>query len=814
MGIFRGRNKKDSGTESVSMAEHKKKRRLSPLGRATQARPWILWGGIVCLAASAVLSSFYSVLRTNAKKSARDPIETYENIDWLYQNTFLLYRDLHNHVNQQQADYAGIFLQADEPYKWMTSREIMGNELLWNILCSEEYFEEGEQTQDYAFSQEEIDALKELTEDEFHQIRSEVLEIENNFQILEYTFSGLNSNFDYIIKDHKTGKYVTNMAESELDRLDQDKAFLLSFCFDENGNVSIGDQIYGSDENQIRKYANEIIRKNSFYHMLENNITYFSRYGNLKKPADFTVTYAISRDALENSQAGNFVLRSMRIEDEYYVYEYTEHYIHPANPYIYAGAGGILMLCMTAAFLLGCFLPVLKNTRPYQSEKICALPFEILFFAGCILFSMGGMIIEFIALVAEGTATNALIEYMGTGVDAALFLTGAGNLLLLSLYFFGWWWLGICARAIPGLGLRKYIREKSLIYRFFPFIKSRFIRAWRRIEHMDLTRNAHWAILKIVLINAVVLFLISSLWIGGAALTIVYSVLLYLVLRKYISDLQKKYRILLKAVDEMAEGNLNVTINEDLGVFEPFKPQVIKIQSGFRKVVEEEVKSQRMKAELITNVSHDLKTPLTAIITYVNLLKTENITEEQRREYLDTLERKSMRLKALIEDLFEVSKANSQNITLNIMDIDIMNLIKQVAFEMSDKLKESQLDIRMSLTDERVVLPLDSQKTYRVYENLFGNIAKYAMPGTRVYVNGFRIDDTVVITLKNISAQEITIESSELTERFVRGDSSRNTEGSGLGLAIAKSFTELQGGSLELEVDGDLFKVTTTWRTT
>ena len=407
-----------------------------------------------------------------------------------------------------------------------------------------------------------------------------------------------------------------------------------------------------------------------------------------------------------------------------------------------------------------------------------------------------------------------MIEYMGTGVDAALFLTGAGNLLLLSLYFFGWWWLGICARAIPGLGLRKYIREKSLIYRFFPFIKSRFIRAWRRIEHMDLTRNAHWAILKIVLINAVVLFLISSLWIGGAALTIVYSVLLYLVLRKYISDLQKKYRILLKAVDEMAEGNLNVTINEDLGVFEPFKPQVIKIQSGFRKAVDEEVKSQRMKAELITNVSHDLKTPLTAIITYVNLLKTENITEEQRREYLDTLERKSMRLKALIEDLFEVSKANSQNITLNIMDIDIMNLIKQVAFEMSDKLKESQLDIRMSLTDERVVLPLDSQKTYRVYENLFGNIAKYAMPGTRVYVNGFRIDDTVVITLKNISAQEITIESSELTERFVRGDSSRNTEGSGLGLAIAKSFTELQGGSLELEVDGDLFKVTTTWRTT
>ena len=218
-----------------------------------------------------------------------------------------------------------------------------------------------------------------------------------------------------------------------------------------------------------------------------------------------------------------------------------------------------------------------------------------------------------------------------------------------------------------------------------------------------------------------------------------------------------------------------------------------------------------MKVELVTNMSHDLKTPLTAIITYVNLLKVEGITEEQRRDYLATLERKSLRLKGLIEDLFEFSKASSQNVTLNIMDVDIMNLVKQVAFEMSDKLGESGLDVRMNLTEEKVILPLDSQKTYRVYENLFGNIAKYALPGTRVYVNGFRIDDTVVITLKNISAQEITVDSSELTERFVRGDASRNTEGSGLGLAIAKSFTELQGGVLELEVDGDLFKVTTTW---
>lgn len=369
--------------------------------------------------------------------------------------------------------------------------------------------------------------------------------------------------------------------------------------------------------------------------------------------------------------------------------------------------------------------------------------------------------------------------------------------------------------SVPGLsgilGIKEYIRQRSLVYRFFPYAKSKCQQVYHAAEHMDLTRNAHRIILKTVILNACVLFVISILWFGGVGITVAYSAVLYLVLRKYVSDLQKKYGLLLKAVDAMAEGNLNVSLHEDLGIFEPFKPQVYKIQNGFKKAVEDEVKSQRMKAELITNVSHDLKTPLTAIITYVNLLKDESITPEQRREYLDTLERKSLRLKVLIEDLFEVSKATSQNITLNIVDVDIMNLVKQVAFELSDKLEASALDLRMNLTEEKVILPLDSQKTYRIFENLFGNIAKYAMPGTRVYVNGFRVDDTVMITLKNISAQEITVDSCELTERFVRGDSSRNTEGSGLGLAIAKSFTELQGGKLELEVDGDLFKVTTTW---
>ena len=192
---------------------------------------------------------------------------------------------------------------------------------------------------------------------------------------------------------------------------------------------------------------------------------------------------------------------------------------------------------------------------------------------------------------------------------------------------------------------------------------------------------------------------------------------------------------------------------------------------------------------------------------YIELLKKEDITEEERRSYIDTLERKSLRLKVLIEDLFEVSKANSNNIVLNKMELDVVNLIKQVSIEHVDKMKERGLELKWNVPEEKVLLMLDNQKTYRIFENLFVNVVKYAMQGSRVYLEVRKKASLVEIILKNMSAEEIHISGDEITERFVRGDSSRNTEGSGLGLAIAKSFTEAQGGEFHVEVDGDLFKV-------
>ncbi|MDO4454803.1 MAG: histidine kinase dimerization/phospho-acceptor domain-containing protein [Eubacteriales bacterium] len=234
------------------------------------------------------------------------------------------------------------------------------------------------------------------------------------------------------------------------------------------------------------------------------------------------------------------------------------------------------------------------------------------------------------------------------------------------------------------------------------------------------------------------------------------------------------------------------------------------IGNGIKKTVSENLKSERLKADLITNVSHDLKTPLTSIINYVDLLKRQNVQDEKAVEYLKILENKSQRLKHLTEDLLEASKISSGNIKLEWMKINFKELILQTNGEFSEKFEEKGLDLIVHASEGQALIWADGRRIWRIVENLYNNVFKYAMPNTRVYVdiNIKNEENEVEFSIKNISQQALNIEASELTERFIRGDISRSTEGSGLGLSIAKNLTELQNGEFLIYLDGDLFKVT------
>ena len=233
------------------------------------------------------------------------------------------------------------------------------------------------------------------------------------------------------------------------------------------------------------------------------------------------------------------------------------------------------------------------------------------------------------------------------------------------------------------------------------------------------------------------------------------------------------------------------------------------IRDGLDKAIDSQLRSERMKSELITNVSHDLKTPLTSIINYVELIKKEeNISPEYLKDYVNVLDSKSKRLKVLIEDLFEASKASSGNIELNMEKIDFTQLLRQAIGELEEKLSETNLNLKINVPEEKVYIKADGRRMYRVLENLLSNISKYSMPHTRVYIDITKADNKVRLTMKNISSYELNFDPDEIMERFKRADESRNTEGSGLGLAIARDLVNLQGGSFNIDIDGDLFKST------
>lgn len=563
------------------------------------------------------------------------------------------------------------------------------------------------------------------------------------------------------------------------DALKEKYQWYLKINFDENGQLSYDSLGCSTSANQNYELIWNNYKQAYFQYLeaYDENVV-------LHNPTNFTiylaVPYKLSSDSIDtiawyatgNSLAAN---------------------VENITPFV------IIAIIVVSLFILFYPYEIVKEINIFSS--LAKIKLEILLYILSVLFA--GVIAIIYALIIDTLNGYYISKLSSVGF-------GEYSEIILSTMNIGTWiiFLFLCMFTVYYI---KSIFKEGII----SFLKNNMLCCWiirtlkkifNKIISFDFNDNINKIVLKIVIVNGLIISIICCFFIFGVFFTLIYSIILFIILKNKFEAIKQDYQILLNSVQRLSNGDFDVEINQDLGLFNPLKTEFTNIKDGFEKAVNEEVKSQKMKTELISNVSHDLKTPLTSIITYIDLLKEENLNDNKRNEYINTLNRNAFRLKNLIDDLFEISKANSGNIKLNIVDVDIVALIQQTKFELTDNFTGKNLIFKTVYPKEKIILKLDSQKTYRIFENLLINISKYALENTRVYIEVINYTNKVEIIFKNISSDEIKISANELVGRFVQGDKSRNTSGSGLGLAIVKSFTELQNGIFKIEVDGDLFK--------
>lgn len=591
----------------------------------------------------------------------------------------------------------------------------------------------------------------------------------------------------YQATDMTTKKQISN-TNDRLNSIQNDQAlqkkyqWYVQIQFDQDGILFVN--YSHNDKIQSRELNNYMIHQSqtySEYNESNHEIT-SEAYINFKNPKNLTITYAVPEKLAANSNLSVYLTNYS-----------TSDYLKYSMPYVVFAIAIIMLITLITPYQL------------FKEQKllnvISRIKFGILAFMWCLVT---GTLYVFSPYLIAATSQKHMIDfYQEFGIqNLDKILTPIINIGFWFIFFMLFVIFAYMIKYLFHKGFKNYCKENTCLG--WIITNSQII--LNKIVDFDFNDNINRSVLKIVLFNFVIISIISVFFVFGIFFSLVYSFIIFILLKKKFEDIQNDYQVLLNATRQLSNGNFGVKINEDVGVFNPLKDEFTHIKDGFEKAVNEEVKSQKMKTELISNVSHDLKTPLTSIITYIDLLKNDQLIDEDRKKYIEILERNSLRLKNLIDDLFEVSKVNSGNVHLDLVDVDIVSLIKQAQLESQDKLDEKNLDVRMNCSEEKIICYLDSSKTYRIFENLFINISKYALANTRVYIDLIQIDHQIQITFKNISEAEMTFNENEIVERFVQGDKSRNTSGSGLGLAIVKSFTELQKGQFKVEVDGDLFK--------
>lgn len=466
---------------------------------------------------------------------------------------------------------------------------------------------------------------------------------------------------------------------------------------------------------------------------------------------------------------------------------------------ILAGFAVMLLLCIVMSIFSMVNAGVKTGKETITLGRFERTPTElVLAMAVCSAAAAVGICVE------SGIASMCVNQYrnytfVSENIQYIAFLVPVACLYSVALFFFN----NMVAKVKAGT-----FWADCLIIRALKWIAGKTKSCFRYVKsHMSLTQKGVWAYIGITIVEIIFVAILAAGSMRGLLWVVIYIILKWLCIVgivAYLIQTQELY----KCAKEMAEGNLDrkADTSKMFWVFRAHGEHLNQIRDGMSKAVEARIKSEHLKTELITNVSHDIKTPLTSIINYVDLLQKGDMDEKTRQEYIEVLSRQSARLKKLIEDLVEASKASTGNIQINWAEIDANMLLEQAIGEYGDKLDKAGLKVVFTGSDTPAVVMADGQHLWRVFDNLLANISKYAMPGTRVYASVIRGDGEVRMEFKNISRDPLNVSSDELMERFVRGDSSRNTEGSGLGLSIANSLCTLMNARFTISIDGDLFK--------
>lgn len=605
-----------------------------------------------------------------------------------------------------------------------------------------------------------------LSDEEKKMISAEYEAMRNDFN----AFFTNDSAFFYVAEDLDTGNIVSNLSDPKQDSSKtDDHRFYVSFRFDEKGECSISGDL-----------TLDIFDAYNFYALFPSVEDVYYPEIQINPPENMVFQFMISSTAFS--------------------YLGISGYLNSWDQFnAFGGISFFVAAAVLFVFLL--FYPIryVSEVQPFKTIRNWSI--EINLFLLPSLVTLAFMVSMLSASFTINGEFSYLLNEYGLIVSDMIvlgfnFVIWFLSMIILSLTIFE-------LKYIVVYGPIRFIKEHSLTASCIRWIKKTI----DDLFTVDLSMPFYKQLLLLILGNALVMLFFGILNFSLMIIcTLLYSIALFYFIYRHLIEIQQDYHKLLASIRGIVSNHFEKT-DEDFGIFASGREELEKLSVNFEEAVQEKVRSEKMKTELISNVSHDLKTPLTCIKNYAALLDDDALSSEKRHEYQEKLKKYANRLKTLIDDLLEISKVESGNLKLEPANLNIIDLLDQVYMQSEEALNAKNITVIRHYADKKLILCLDSNKTYRIFENLFTNISKYAMPNSRAYVSVKEENGRVKIEMNNVSEQPMDFTSSEIMERFVRGDKSRSQQGSGLGLAIARSFTQAQGGTFELKIDCDLFKV-------